>query len=250
MSRSSSTTRICGDSDIALLSAHCPRVTQGDFCFRMFLRARAKRSETKPDARGKFSLSTRALHPPARRLPLTRPFMTAISTVSSNQYAFTSPRDLLQNELTQEVSAGTISTGDQDALSSALDSIDSSLQSQRDTDRASGTRPSPGDLKSKVDDLIASQVSDGKLTSDQATELKNVFQNAFAKGPGSGPGGRDATSAEGSSDTSSTSSDTDLQKLLADFLSSLQNSTSQTSSYSGSGQTQSASAALLFDYQS
>jgi hypothetical protein len=192
--------------------------------------------------------------------------MTAISTVSSNQYALTSPRDLLQNELTQEVSAGTISTGDQDALSSALDSIDSSLQSQRDTDRASGTRPSPGDLKSKVDDLIAAQVSDGKLTSDQATELKNVFQNAFAKGhdakgpggdhgpggPGgpTGPGGSNAAGTGGSSDSASTSSDTDLQKLLSDFLSTLQNSTSQTSSYSGSGQTQSANAALLFDYQS
>src|SRR5947209_5187710 len=106
--------------------------------------------------------------------------MTAISTVSSNPYASTSPRDLLQDELTREVSAGTISTGDQDALSSALDSIDSSLQSQRDTDRAVGTRPSPTDLKAKVDDLIAAQVSGGKLTSDQATELKNVFQNAFA----------------------------------------------------------------------
>jgi len=200
--------------------------------------------------------------------------MTAISTVSSNQYAFTSPRDLLQNELTKEGSAGTISTGDQDALSSALDSIDSSLSSQRDADRASGTRPSPGDLKTKVDDLIASQVSDGKLTSDQATELKNVFQNAFANGPGGGgpggargpggpggpggaggpggpggPGGSDAASADGSSDTSS-SSDTDLQKLLADFLSTLQNSTSQTSSYTGTGQTQSANASLLFDYQS
>jgi hypothetical protein len=187
--------------------------------------------------------------------------MTAISTVSSNQYAFTSPRDLLQNELTKEVSAGTISSGDQDALSSALDSIDSSLSSQRDADRASGTRPSPGDLKSKVDDLIASQVSDGKLTSDQATELKNVFQNAFAKGPGGGPGGpggpgggnassAGTTSADGSSNSASTSSATDLQKLLADFLSTLQNSTSQTSSYSGSGQTQSANTALLFDYQS
>ena len=160
------------------------------------------------------------------------------------------------------------------ALSSALDSVDSSLSSQRDADRASGTRPSPGDLKTKVDDLIASQVSDGKLTSDQATELKNVFQNAFANGPGGGgpggargpggpggpggaggpggpggPGGSDAASADGSSDTSS-SSDTDLQKLLADFLSTLQNSTSQTSSYTGTGQTQSANASLLFDYQS
>ena len=41
-----------------------------------------------------------------------------------------------------------------------------------------------------------------------------------------------------------------LQKLLADFLSTLQNSTSQTSSYTGTGQTQSANASLLFDYQS
>jgi hypothetical protein len=182
--------------------------------------------------------------------------MTAISTVSSNQYAFTSPRDLLQNELTKEVSAGTISSADQNALSSAPDSIDSSLQSQRDSGGASGTGRSPGDLKAKVDDLIAKQVSDGKLTSDQATELKNVFQNAFAKGPRGGPGGvggSDATGANGSSNTSSTSSTssaTDLQKLLADFLSNLQNSSSQTSSYTGSGQTQSANAALLFNYQS
>jgi hypothetical protein len=194
--------------------------------------------------------------------------MTAISSASSSQYAYTSPRDLLQDELTQEVSAGTISSDDQDALSGALDSIDQSLSSQRDADRASGTRPSPDDLKSKVDDLISAQVSSGKLTGDQADELKNVFSQAFANGPGGGPGGPGgpgghggpggpggpgggAPGASGNTDSTSDSSDTDLQKLLSDFLSTLQESTSQTSSYTGTGETQSTSASsLLFDYQS
>ena len=32
-----------------------------------------------------------------------------------------------------------------------------------------GTPPSPDSMKSKIDSLIAGEVSDGKLTSDQAT---------------------------------------------------------------------------------
>jgi hypothetical protein len=68
------------------------------------------------------------------------------------------------------------------------------LQAGRASDQANGTRPSPGDLKSKIDDLIQSEVSSGKLTSDQATELQGVFKAAFANGPGGaggsgGPGG-------------------------------------------------------------
>ena len=191
--------------------------------------------------------------------------MTAISSVSSN-YAYTSPRDLLQNELTSEVSAGTISAGDQDALSSALDSIDSALKGAGKADRASGAaRPSPDGIKSKIDDLIASQVSDGKLTSDQADELKNVFAKAFGNGPQgpggpggpAGPGGpppdadsdTDTQAASGSTDTQSTASK-DLQKLLSDFLKLIQDTTSKSTGYTGTGQTQTANASLLFDYQS
>ena len=85
--------------------------------------------------------------------------MTSISAASVNTYQ--SPLQKLQNELLSEVNSGAISSSDKDALASALTDIDSSLQSSRASDQASGTRPSPDDLKSKIDDLIASQVSDG-----------------------------------------------------------------------------------------
>ena len=118
--------------------------------------------------------------------------MTSISSLASSQRP--SPLDRLQAELASEVSAGTVSSFDSDALSSAIKDIDSSLKSDGAASAvAGGTRPSPNDIKSKIDELIASQVSDGKQTSDQASELKNVFAQTFAKGPdgahGRGHGG-------------------------------------------------------------
>src|SRR6478752_2219884 len=119
--------------------------------------------------------------------------MTSISAAGTNPYQ--SPLQKLQDELQSEVNSGAVSTSDQDALSSALSDIDTSLQAGRASDQASGTRPVPGDLKSKIDDLINGEVSSGKLTSDQATELQGVFKAAFADGPAGsggaagGPGG-------------------------------------------------------------
>jgi len=177
----------------------------------------------------------------------------------------------LQNELLSEVNSGAISSSDKDALASALTDIDSSLQSSRASDQASGTRPSPDDLKSKIDDLIAGEVSSGKLTSDQATELQGVFKAAFANGPGGaggpgGPGGAGgpppgghggpppADDASSSDDTSSSS--TSIDDILKQFLQSLQESLSASSStsYGATGTTSSSSSAsfsaLLIDYQS
>ena len=87
--------------------------------------------------------------------------------------------------------SGGIWSSDQAALSTALTDIDTSMQSSRASDQASGTRPSKDDLKSKIDDLINGEVSKGTLTCDQANELQSVFQSAFANGPGGagGPGG-------------------------------------------------------------
>lgn len=200
--------------------------------------------------------------------------MTSISAASANTYQ--SPLQKLQAELQSEVTSGAIGSSDQDALSSALTDIDSSLQKSRSSDQASGTRPSPDDLKSKIDDLINGEVSSGKLTSDQATELQGVFKAAFANGPGGaggaggpgGPGGAggahghhggppptdDSSSTDGSSSSSSTSSADDI---LQQFLQSLQDSLSASSAttYSPTGSA-SASAnsslsfsALLIDYQ-
>ena len=116
--------------------------------------------------------------------------MSSISAASAQSYQ--SPLQKLQNELLSEVSSGVINSSDKDALSSALTDIDSAMQSSRASDQANGTRPSPDEMKSKIADLIESQVSSGKLTTDQATELQGIFKAAFANGPGGaggGPGG-------------------------------------------------------------
>jgi hypothetical protein len=196
--------------------------------------------------------------------------MTSISAASAQTYQ--SPLQKLQDELLSEVKSGAIKSSDQDALTSALTDIDSAIQASRTSDQASGTRPSPADVKSKIDDLIAGEVSSGKLTSDQATELQSVFKAAFANGPGGaggpgGPGGAggpppggpppsgDASSSDDTS--SSSSSSTSIDDILKQFLESLQESLSASSStsYGATGTTSSSSSsasfsALLIDYQS
>jgi len=185
--------------------------------------------------------------------------MTSISSAGLASNVFTSPRELLQNELQSEVSSGAISANDQDALSAALDDIDSTLRSQRPD--PGSARPSPSEMKSKIDDLIASEVQNGKLTSDQADELKNVFAKAFSHGPGGaggpqgGPGGAggqgESCAAGGSADASASSSSSDqLNQILSDFLKSVQESLSKNSTYDASGDTGSVSiAALVVNYQ-
>jgi hypothetical protein len=195
--------------------------------------------------------------------------MTSISAASAQTYQ--SPLQKLQDELLSEVKSGAMKSSDQDALTSALTDIDSAMQASRTSDQASGTRPSPADVKSKIDDLIAGEVSSGKLTSDQATELQGVFKAAFAHGSGGaggpgGPGGAggpppggpppsgDASSSDDTS--SSSSSSTSIDDILKQFLQSLQESLSASSStsYGATGTTSSSSSAsfsaLLIDYQS
>lgn len=175
--------------------------------------------------------------------------MTAISASSNSSYV--SPLQLLQKELAAEVSSGKVSDTDATALSSALTDIDQSLQSSR-SDAGSSA---PGDVKSKIDDLIASEVSSGKLTSDQAAELKDVFKTAFAGGPG-GPGGAGGPPpgpppSDGASSADSASSSS-ISDILKEFLETLQQQqqASSTSSYGAAGTTTSASfSALLIDYQ-
>jgi hypothetical protein len=186
--------------------------------------------------------------------------MTSISAASINTYQ--SPLQKLQDELLSEVNSGAISSSDKDALSAALTDIDSAMQASRASDQASGTRPSPDQLKSKIDDLIAGEVSSGKLTSDQAAELQGIFKAAFANGPGGaggrppgGPGGPPAADGASSSDDSS-SSTTSIDDILKQFLQSLQDQLSASSSttYGATGSSSLSSSgsfsALLIDYQS
>jgi hypothetical protein len=193
--------------------------------------------------------------------------MTSISVTSGSNYL--SPLQLLSNELQTEVNSGAISSSDQGALSSALTDINSSLQggnSSNSSNPTSGTSASPGDLQSKINALIAGEVSSGKLTSDQATELQGVFAAAFANGPGGAadstgasnagaPGGGIAPAgpagSTGSSDAS-TANDI-LQQFLQSLQTSLSNSSSSSYSATGSSNTansgSSAFSALLVNYQ-
>jgi hypothetical protein len=182
--------------------------------------------------------------------------MTSIAATSLQQYS--SPRDLLQNELSSEISAGTISSADGSALSSALDDIDTAMQSDR-ASATGGQPPSPGDMKKKIDGLIASEVQNGKLTDDQATELQNVFAKAFQNGgPGGAPGGpgglggagggTSSASSSDSSGTQSSSSSDNTTQLLQDFLKLLQDSQG-TTGYDASGDAQSKLTSLLVNYQ-
>jgi hypothetical protein len=178
--------------------------------------------------------------------------MTISSPTSTSAY---SPLDLLKQELAKEVSAGTVGSSDQSALTSALDDIDSALKGTSSSSSSSTSAPaSPQQLPSKIDDLIQSEVSNGKLTSDQATELKSVFANAFsghahrAGGPPPSGLGSDHASSE---DTSSASSSTDTTALLKQLLSVLQSSNGQSaSSYGANGTTSSSatSTSLLLNY--
>jgi hypothetical protein len=211
--------------------------------------------------------------------------MSSVSSLGSSQYTYSSPLQQLEAELQSEVSAGTVSSSDQSALSSALTSINSSLtadQSSQTAGSPDGTGGNgPGDIKSKINSLIQAQIASGALTSNQATELQNLFSNTFGNGPdGSGgaggpggpqgfggpppgppPSGSSSASAvaqllDSSSSTDASSSDgsstdsTSLSNILQDFLKQLQDAQSSLS-YGANGATTAASSlgSTLINYQ-
>lgn len=191
----------------------------------------------------------------------------SISSVSANA-SYQSPLQKLEAELQTEVSNGTISSSDQSALSSALTDIDSAIKASQSSDASGGTKLSPTDMQSKINDLIANEVSSGKLTSTQASELKGVFQATFAQGRGGPPSGNSASgssatdasllasSTTSSSDASSTDTSNNIAELLQQFLQTLQSSLSSSSSsaYNASGTStatdnSSQLSAILIDYK-
>lgn len=172
--------------------------------------------------------------------------MTSIS--SSAMFQRTSPREMLQNELLSEISSGAISADDQEALSTALDSIDATLKSGRPS--IGGKPPSPDEMKSKVDGLIQSQVDSGTLTSEQAEELKTVFANAMPKGGPSGPGGPGGGGGPQGLGSASESDDSDsLVDLLQKFIASLQDSKSSASYGESGNKLLSDISSLIVDYK-
>jgi hypothetical protein len=151
--------------------------------------------------------------------------------------SFSSPFDRLKTQLGSSLSAGTIPSADATALSTALDTIDSALQSKRPGETG-GTRhrADPSEMQARIASLIGDQVKAGTLTSDQADELKQVFSDAFQGGPGGEP------PAGPSQD--------DSASLIADFVKQIQDSLGKGPAYGSSGQASGVGAlSVLIDYQ-
>lgn len=94
--------------------------------------------------------------------------MTSIASVST-PLTPPSPRDRIEERIASATSSGKISAADQSALSTALESIESDVTS------APAGDAKPADARAKMASLIQQQVDSGKLTEDQATELKGFF---------------------------------------------------------------------------
>ena len=158
-----------------------------------------------------------------------------------------SPREMMQDRLTDAISSGSISASDKEALTSALDDIDKSLSAGT----SSGTgRPDPKAMKARIDGLIDQEVKSGTLTDDQASELKQLF----AKGPGrGGPGGPEGAGGpppDAAAPSTGESSGSDkTTKLLEDFMKLLKEKQSGSTSYGsgGSQDLQSVLKSLLVD---
>ncbi|GEO99018.1 hypothetical protein [Methylobacterium haplocladii] len=190
-----------------------------------------------------------------------------MSTVSSaSAMAFTSPKQRLLDSITSQVSAGKISSTDETALDSAVESIDSALSSGSGRSSASA-KLGPSDMKSRIDDLISQQVGSGTLTSDQAETLKQVFAQGSeghggkgghgevgrSGGPPPGPPPADDTApsdpfADPSTSASGSTTGQSAGDILASFMKQLQSAQNQPSGYGAnatSGGSRSASALLL-----
>ena len=156
-----------------------------------------------------------------------------------------SPNERMQQMLQSAVSAGTVKSADQSALSGALDDIDTALKSG-----ASAGATQPGGMKTKIDGLIDQEVSNGKLTDDQATELKQVFADAAQKMGGAhhhhgGPKGPspsdDLTSPDDSTDATAAAPSANDAKNAIDtligFLKQMEDKMSSSTNYTSQGTT-------------
>jgi len=153
-----------------------------------------------------------------------------------------SPNERTQQMLQTAVLAGTVKSADQSALSGALDDVDTAMKNG-----ASAGTMEPGGMKTKIDGLIDQEVSNGKLTDDQATELKQVFAQAAQKmggahhhgGPKGPPPSDDLTSTDDSTDTTTISTSTDSTKnaidTLISFLKQMEDKMSSSTNYTSQG---------------
>ena len=119
-----------------------------------------------------------------------------MSSISSASSFFSNYESLVQKRIGNAASSGQLSQTDGTAIGSALGDIGTQLQSSS-TQGSQGS--GPGQLRDKIDTLINGEVSSGKLTDAQATELKNFLQ-PHKGGPGGASGAGHSHHAKGASD--------------------------------------------------
>lgn len=148
--------------------------------------------------------------------------MSSVSSLGTSGYSSIQP---VQTEIAKENSAETLNSGRQSAGSTASGKAETS--STQVNAEVGGSPILPDDLRTKIDALIKSEVSNGRLTIDQAAKLQSVFSIAFAAG---------SAGDEGSQEEARTTSATGLLDVLSSADSgSPPASNSQTSASTASG---------------
>lgn len=167
-----------------------------------------------------------------------------MTTISNNRPDYSRYDTRVQNRLTADISSGKISAGDGAALGSALTDIQQQLSRSASQSSTSGASTSGSDPKTTIGSLIDGEVSSGKLTSDQAAELKSILGSHHGhrgggphKAGGSDQDGSDAANAAAGPQPADPSASDPATDPLAAFLKVLQDAqkTLATSSYGASG---------------
>ena len=118
--------------------------------------------------------------------------MSSISGVTPNFSGF---ENRLQSRITSAAASGQLSQADGTAIGSALGDIASQLQTSRSQAGAANT--GPAQFRKKLDNLINGEVASGKLTDEQATELKSMLQPGKGGPRGAGHGYEAKGAADG-----------------------------------------------------
>ena len=122
--------------------------------------------------------------------------MSRISNVAAGTNPF---ENRILNRISYATSSGQLSQTDGTAISSALGDIAGQLQTSSGASSASSaSSTSPGQFRKKINALIDGEVTSGKLTDAQASELKGLLEpGKGGPGGGKGPGGPGGASGSG-----------------------------------------------------
>lgn len=174
--------------------------------------------------------------------------MTAISSTSTAANFASRFENRLQNRVQNAVSSGQISSADGTAISKALSDVQSQLSAGASPQSSATSSQAPTSFQDKIGSLIDNEVSSGKLTSAQATELKTVLSQGIGRGhhghraggsdpdndgDGNNPASLGAASTDPSSQTATTAQSVNPVDAFLKILQDSQNTNN--ASYSASG---------------